>query len=255
MMLLEGYDLTQSPRFSHASYYPLFRMGLCAGLGYGIDFGAGASLVLITTIFIAYQCRTIASLLALGIGMIPPIAVYHGINYVIGGTILPANTHVAYLDFPGSPFTLANATGDWKHSSFIKFLLYSADLLWGKRGFIEHNVPLLLLCVAGFSLVRSSFPERKILVFGFSWSLLTWLVYATGSNNLSGIVIRFGGLFRFWRPAISRWPSFFAIGPNGDPHLFFCQGGEASWRALVGGKVRGAWIWFPCIGASSRESS
>ena len=35
-------------------------------------------------------------------------------------------------------------TGGWHHSSFGNFLLYAVSLLFGKRGFIGHNLPLFL---------------------------------------------------------------------------------------------------------------
>ena len=231
MILLDGYELTLAQRTGEGSIPRVLRIGLCAGLGYAIDFGAGAPLVLLAGILIAYQCRSMSILFVFALALFPSIAMYHAINYAIGGSLMPANANVAYLAFPGSPFSSDNATGGWKHANAFRLALYGGDLLLGKRGFLEHNVPLLLLCAAGLALARRRLPERTILLFGLSWSVMTWMVYASGSNNLSGACYS----IRWFVPLLA--PAFLAIAvllrerPELQPHLVLLSG----WGGVMAG--------------------
>jgi hypothetical protein len=121
---------------------------------------------------------------------LPLIVLHHALNYQIGGTLLPVNTVAEYLFWPGSPFNLNNATGPWQHRSAWRTLVYALDLLLGKKGFLLHQPVLILALLAGIAVIagnRSHLPELPELLFSFAWSGATWLVYALGSNNLSGI--------------------------------------------------------------------
>ena len=106
-------------------------------------------------------------------------------QYAVGGTLQPANAVAEYLDWPGSPFDAGNMTGTWKHTPG-HLLSYAAALLLGKRGFLGHNLPLLLAVVGGVLLLRRRLAERPELVFAAAWSIGTWLLYAVASNNYSG---------------------------------------------------------------------
>lgn len=185
-ILIDAHSICESGGSEKDDLRRIARMGLLAGLAYGVDFGAGAPLAMLTGLFVIGHRPTLKSLVTVSAAMLPGLILYHGLNYAIGGSLLPANANVEFLRFPGSPFSAENATGGWKHASPLKFLLYGADLLWGKRGFLEHNAPLLLIVFAGFKLWKLRHLHRSMAFFCVAWCGLTWLTYASGSNNLSG---------------------------------------------------------------------
>lgn len=186
LVLIDAHDLCAGIDSERKDRCRVARMGLYAGLAYGVDFGAGAPLATLTGLFVIRHRPSLKSLVIVSAAMLPGVMFYHGVNYAIGGSLMPANANVNYLHFPGSPFSVENATGGWKHENPLKFIMYGADLLWGKRGFFEHNAPLLLVIFAGFRLWKSTHVSRSMLVFCVLWCGLTWLTYASGSNNLSG---------------------------------------------------------------------
>ena len=164
-------------------------MGLLAGFGYTIDLGAGPPLTLVTTGLVCWQVGRPVRwpvLSAFGMACAPFLLAHHALNYAVGGTFAPANANPEYLDWPGSPFTGAQATGGWHHASLAKAGLYALDLLYGKKGFLLHTPPMLL-AVGGLALLlRRRVPERPTLIAFGSWAVLTWLLYAATSRNLSG---------------------------------------------------------------------
>jgi len=185
-VLIDAHVLSEPSNRERSDFLRMARMGLCAGFGYGIDFGAGAPLALLTGLFILWQRPAWKSVVVVSLAMLPGVLLYHGVNFAIGGSWMPANANAEFLRYPGSPFSAENATGGWKHESLRKLFLYGADLLWGKRGFFEHSAPLLLVVFAGYKLVWSAPVRRSMLLFCLAWCGLTWLTYASGSNNLSG---------------------------------------------------------------------
>jgi hypothetical protein len=78
-------------------------------------------------------------------------------------------------------------TGRWNHPSLGHFLVYAAALLFGKRGFFGHNLPLFLT-LPGLVAVRRRRPiELPEILGGVAWFGGTWLVYAVASTNYSGL--------------------------------------------------------------------
>lgn len=188
-MLLFGIALEPG---SFSSPGLLLLMGGLSGIAYTIDLGAGPPLTLSMAILNVVKQRgesarrrIIAILLFLSASL-PWLILHHALNYAIGGTLGPANANAAYLDWPGSPFQGKLATGGWHHPSIGSFFLYALDLLFGKRGFLGHDLPLFLLLVAGPGLLRQRFPERAVLITGLAWSMATWMLYAVTSRNLAG---------------------------------------------------------------------
>ena len=78
-------------------------------------------------------------------------------------------------------------TGLWNHRSIGHFLIYSVALLFGKRGFFGHNLPLFLTLPGVVALLRRRTPELPEILWAASWSSGTWLLYATTSTNYSGV--------------------------------------------------------------------
>ncbi len=153
--------------------------GCLVGVAYTIDLGAGPPLCLLVCALSRKRLWVVAAAL-------PWIAFHHVVNYHIGGSLAPANANPAFFNWPGSPFNEQNMTGGWKHASLLKAVLYAFDMLFGKKGFLGHNL-LLFVSIFGLSpLLRSRYPERSVVLLGLLWSAGTWLLYAATSNNQSG---------------------------------------------------------------------
>jgi hypothetical protein len=116
---------------------------------------------------------------------LPWLALHHGVNYAVGGTLKPANAAPEYLDWPGSPFQ-GNLTGQWNHTDWGQFAGYALQLLVGKKGFLFHNLPLLLAFPAAVALARRRSPLLPEAIFSIAIAGGVWLTYAAGSNNYAG---------------------------------------------------------------------
>jgi hypothetical protein len=180
-------------------------LGTLAGFGYTIDLGAGPSLLLCMIILIGIRFR---GTLAVGTAMLaalPWVIAHHALNYWVGGTWSPANANPEYFDWPGSPFSPNSLTGAWNHKSLTGLAVYSLALLFGKRGFVGHNMALYLLITALPFLLRLRPRERPELGFALVWSGLTWALYAWASTNYSGQCCS----VRWFVPLLA--PCYFAI--------------------------------------------
>jgi hypothetical protein len=236
-----------------APWWRLLLLGGLAGLGYAIDLGAGPPLLACTALLVVWTCCRRAeqrklpgglpALAASGwfaAGALPWLALHHAFNYAIGGTFWPANAVSEYFNWEGCPFYGAALTGSWHHASLVDFGVYAAALLFGKRGFVGHNLALFLLLPAAASVmfgvrrarsnqVRSDFANRPsplapnpshaahvpVLVFAAAWWCATWLLYAATSRNYSGACCSIRWFVPLLAPAyyglgvvITRWPHY-----------------------------------------------
>jgi hypothetical protein len=227
--------------------------GFLAGFGYTLDLGMGPGLLLATIGYAAVVSGRWAAFVA-GLAALPWLAAHHALNYAIGGTLVPANTVPAYLAWPGSPFGLNEMTGGWKHSAG-GFLLYAADLMMGKKGFLLYNLPLWLVPGGAAFLWFCRRAHRPAVGFALGWTLLGWFAYAAASNNLSGQCLS----VRWFVPLLA--PGFWVLAlvireyPEYLPDL--------SWLSTVGGGFGvvmwidgpwarhlppGLWGWFAVAG-------
>jgi hypothetical protein len=161
--------------------------GCLVGMGYAIDLGVGPPLIAAAGVLVAYRLRTWQATAMFVSGMLPVVVLHHVMNYQVGGTLKPANANPEYFLWPGCTFNAQNMTGGWKHPDLLAFCQYSMALLVGKRGFIGHNLPLFLALAAAWPVLRREDKNRPEVVFAMGWTTLTWLMYATNSNNLSGM--------------------------------------------------------------------
>lgn len=219
----------------------LVLLGTLAGLGFNLDFGSGPPLV--TFVFCAVWWRTgrVAPVAAFTLAVLPWIAAGVGINYAISGKWLPMNMYPEVFRYPGSPFTEENLTGFARHEP-LNQILYGLSLLFGKQGFWNHNLPLLLAVAAGWRIIRSRFPARGELVALIGWCTATWLMYAVLSNNWGGGCCSIRWFLPFLAPGfwilgvlLRDWPELRA------DYLILCIGG-AGLSAIMW--VTGPWTVF-----------
>jgi hypothetical protein len=215
-------------------------IGCLVGAGYSIDLGVGPVLIATTGVFVLYRTRALPSLAAFGCAMAPWLVLHHAVNYAVGGSLSPANANPAYFQWPGCSFNSQNMTGGWHHASLSDFGLYALSLLFGKRGFIGHNLPLFLAFPAAVALLRHRGRETLLVVFAISWSALTWLMYAVNSTNSSGQCCS----IRWFLPLLA--PGFFVAvlalrdRPTWRPAFFVLS----AWGALLASRMLEPGPWM-----------
>ncbi len=165
----------------------LLAAGLLAGLGYTIDLGVGPALVGSTGLLVTWRGRSWKALGGFVLALLPWLVLHHALNWSIGGTWKPANAVAEYLDYPGSPFSAENMTGNWKHNGVGSFLVYLAALMLGKKGFVGHDPALLLVGLAAWRLLRNRGLHRPEVLWALAVCGGTWLLYGAASNNSSGV--------------------------------------------------------------------
>jgi hypothetical protein len=179
--------LAQEGKVGKAPKWSMLVLGSLAGLGYTIDLGAGPVLLVCTLAVVTFRCPRVGALRSFVLAALPWIVLHHVINYLVGGTLKPANAVAEYFQWPGCTFNAQNITGGWQHASVVQFLVYAADLLFGRRGFAGYNPPLFLAIPAMLIRVRHRrAEERPELLSAAAWCGGTWLLYALTSNNSSG---------------------------------------------------------------------
>lgn len=162
-------------------------LGTLAGIGYTIDLGAGPILVLAVTGFVVMQSRSAKAVFILLATAFPWFLFHHILNYRIGGAFKPANAIPDYFLWPGCPFNASNLTGGWAHKNVAHFVIYSLDMLFGKKGFVGHNPALYLSIPAIGFLLRKKEREASMIYLSLALIVGTWLIYAATSNNYSGL--------------------------------------------------------------------
>jgi hypothetical protein len=182
----------------------LVLIGTLGGFTYTFDLGLGPALMVALFAYVAVVYRARGVLLA-GLGALPWLLAHHWYNYAVGGTFLPANSVPEYLAWPNSPFDAKSMTGGFKHKP-LRLIGYSADMLFGRKGFFLHNLPLLLAPGGAVIVWLANRAARPAVAFAAGWAALSWLVYATQSSNMSGMCVS----VRWFVPLLA--PGFWIIG-------------------------------------------
>lgn len=161
-------------------------LGALAGFGYAVDLAAGGVILLAVLALIIYRGVTLKALSSFVIAALPWIVLHHLLNYLTGGTIAPANTVPAYFQWPGSGFDATSITGvmNWRGAGHVA--AYAVALLFGKRGFVFHNLPLVLALGGIVPLLRRPIPERPEVVCAGAICGAAWMLYGLLSTNYSG---------------------------------------------------------------------
>src|SRR5262249_6409286 len=151
--------LAREARETGASRRSLLGLGTLVGLGYSIDLGAGPVLLVCAGALVAWRCRGLGAVGWLALGAGPWLALHHVGNHAVGGTFGQANALPEYFLWEGCPFTAQTLTGQWNHDGAGHFAVYALALLFGKHGFIGHNLPLFLALPAIVMLLWRRVPE------------------------------------------------------------------------------------------------
>lgn len=171
---------------AHPHWTRWLLLGALGGFGYTIDQGVGQLLWGWTGLIILCRHRQWKPVLLVGLASLPFLLCHHIVNYQITGSLKPAGSMFHYFDYPGSVFDESNLTGRWNHKSIGHFLVYSIEILFGRKGFFLYNLAMWL-AIPGFVILwRRRLIPRLEAVFVLGWSISTWLLYAGLSNNYSG---------------------------------------------------------------------
>jgi hypothetical protein len=166
----------------------LAALGFVAGFAYNLDFGVGPPLLGAVLAAVALRTRRLWPVVACAAAAVPCVAAGHAINYAVGGDWLrPLNMHPEYLAWPGSPFA-TTMTGVLRPRPVAQFL-YTLDLLFGKKGFLTHNPPLMLAAVVGPLVLNRHARNRPELVALAAWCAGGWLMYGVLSKNHGGMCV------------------------------------------------------------------
>jgi hypothetical protein len=168
-----------------ARWARLFAAGALCGIGVNLDLGLALPLIAFLLALVAYQQRSFAAVAVVGLAAAPWVVGQVAVNYAIGGVLKPINMVPEYLQWPGSPFDASNLTGVAQQSLTAK-IIYLLGLAFGKHGFLQYNLPLLLLLPAAFLLAWGRVRISAELSFGFLWALGGGLMYGLLSNNYGG---------------------------------------------------------------------
>ena len=169
----------------------LMALGVLTGAAYTADFGIGPHLLGASLGVVLLTMRRLRPAVAVCVGALPLVGLHHLLTYVIGGTLAPVSTVADYFAYPGSAFSAADLTGTWNHQTLGQAGWYGAELLFGGRGFLVHNPPLLLVIPAAIVLwrTRHSLPEAPAVCAAYAFLGSTWATYTALSTNLAGICV------------------------------------------------------------------
>jgi hypothetical protein len=205
ILCLELVRLRKDVASGHGSNLRLLILGTLTGIGFNLDLGSGPILLVFVLGLVLYRSWQVTSVCLFLASAAPWVVACLGLNYAVGGVWKPINMVPEYSLWPGSPFSEANLTGAARHS-IAHLAVYAAGLLFGKHGFLVHNLPLLLLLPAIAVILRRPSPDRPELIFGLGWCAAAWLIYSVLSNNWSGASCS----VRWFVPFLA--PGYFALG-------------------------------------------
>lgn len=203
-------------------------LGLLGSAALCLDPGSGPVLLVCLAAYIVLRFRSARALLVYGLATSPLVLLQLGLNYRIGGVVIPTNMVAEYSNWPGSAFDKQNLTGFWRHTPG-GFTLYAASMLFGKRGIVGHNLPLFLLIPAVYAAFRQPLKENWETWTGFAWCAGTWLLYAALSNNSSGACCS----IRWFVPFLA--PAYFLLGQDilKHPHRQHVFAALSLWGGLM----------------------
>ncbi len=191
--------IADAAREGRTAWGSLLAAGFVTGFAYNLDFGVGPPLVPMVLVVVALRTRSVLPVAACVVAALPCVIAGHAINFAIGGDWLkPLNMHPEYLAWPGSPFE-TTMTGVVRTRYFAQFT-YTLDLLFGKKGILTNNPPLLLALAAGALVLRRGTPHRVELLALVAWCACGWLMYGVLSKNHGGACVSIRWFVPFLAP-------------------------------------------------------
>jgi ADP-heptose:LPS heptosyltransferase len=244
--------LAREAEAGRVSWLRLAGLGTLAGLTFNLDLGSGPLLLMALLGLVVYRCRRAGPVLLFLLAAAPWVAVGIGINRVLGGVWKPMNMVPEYSTWPGCPFTPENMTGFSRHGPY-DLAVYTLSLLIGKKGFLVHNLPLLLGIPALAVLPRRS-PHRPELLFAFGWCVAAWLLYAVLSNNYGGACVSIRWFVPFLAPGYYLLAVYLRQHPERFPVFLILSAWGIALAAIMWWK--GPWelhlvpLLWPVVGAA-----
>jgi hypothetical protein len=225
-----------------APWCRLVGLGTLAGLGYNLDLGSGPLLLAGMLGLVTYRCRRPAAMLVFVASALPWVAACHAVNYAVGGVWKPMNMVPEYSAWPGCPFTPENMTGLARHGP-LPLAVYVLALLFGRRGFLTHNLPLLLVLPALVTLARRPGRYRPELAFALGWCGATWLLYGVLSNNYGGACCS----VRWFVPFLAPGYLLLAVHLRECPRHWPAFAVLSLWGGVLAATMwgQGPWAWRP----------
>lgn len=228
-------------------------VGLLCGAAYATDLGAGPPLMLAIAGLYLWRRK---HLVYFSVSALPLVLIHHAINYGIGGSLTPSNANPEYFRWPGSPFSPESLTGGWNHPSLGKGVLYSLDLLVGKKGVLLCSLPLMLAVFGSWKLfvrrANRSSDEMLLIVAMIFWSVATWLLYSATSRNHSGVCVSIRWFLPLLVPGYLMLALLVRDVPQWRSDLLILVAGsmlilpELIWRGPWSGKV--PYAYWPAVG-------
>ena len=233
----------------------LVATGTLLGFAYNLDFGIGPPLVPAILAVIAIRTRSLVAVAVTALAVLPWVVAGHGLNYAIGREwFRPLNMNPEYLRWPGSTFDPSNMTGVYRSRSAIGVATYALELLFGLRGFLTHNLPLLLAVPAAWLLLRRPGRDRVELIGLVAWAVVGWALYTLLSNNRGGGCVSVRWFLPFLVPGFWVLARLLAEYPQFRPDFVAL----AAWGAVLGAVMwwGGPWrlrmvpMYWPILGAA-----
>lgn len=248
--------VADATRAGQVAWGSLAAAGFITSFIYNLDFGIGPPFAVVLVAIVALRTRN-GLAVAIGVAaMLPGVVAGHALHYAIGGDwVKPLNMHREYLQWPGSPFG-ETMTGVVRSRDFAQ-VAYSFDLLVGRRGFLTHNLPLLLAVAAGVLVLKRkacadsatlAAPVRgrgdwyRLELVGLcGWCVGGWLMYGVLSTNHGGGCVSIRWFVPFLVPGFWLLAKLLAERPEFRPDFLALS----SWGLILGASAWTVGMWWP----------
>ncbi|MCS6866798.1 MAG: hypothetical protein RMJ56_08850 [Gemmataceae bacterium] len=234
----------------------LITVGFITSFIYNLDFGLGPPFALIVLAIVTLRTRNLWAVVSCAAAMLPGVVAGHALHAAIGGSWLkPLNMHREYLQWPGSPF-VETMTGVVR-PGYLAQLTYCLDLLVGRRGFLTHNLPLLLAVTAGWTVLKPTTSAaaarfsraanggagsyRLELVALCVWCVVGWLMYGVLSTNHGGGCVSIRWFVPFLVPGFWLLAKLLVERPEFTADFLVLS----AWGLILGASAWMVGMWWP----------
>lgn len=248
--------VADAARAGQVAWGSLAAVGFITSFIYNLDFGIGPPFAAVVLAIVALRTRNWLAVVVGVAAMLPGVVAGHALHYAIGGDwIRPLNMHREYLQWPGSPFA-ETMTGVVRPRDFAQ-VAYFLDLLVGRRGFLTHNLPLLLAVTAGVLLLtRKALTDAGTLAMASSgrgdsyrleliglcvWCVWGWLMYGVLSTNHGGGCVSIRWFVPFLVPGFWLLAQLLVERPEFRPDFLALSG----WGLILGASAWMVGMWWP----------